>query len=788
MHGLPPLITDLALISLYAGIITILFKWLKQPVILGYIVAGMLASPQFSLVPGIVDKANIDIWADIGVIFLLFGLGLEFSFKKIVNVGKTAVLTGTFTILMMLIAGYNVGLLMGWTMVDSLFLGGMISMSSTTIIIKAFDDLNLRKQKFTNIVFGILVIEDVVGILLLVLLPTLAISQSVNEAEIIGSALKLVLFLVLWFIIGIYIVPTLMDKIERFLNDEILLIVSIALCLGMVFLATSAGFSAALGAFIMGSILTETNVTERIEKVLKPVKDFFGAVFFVSVGMLVDLNMFAEYAVPIMIITLLVMVGMVVFSCIGLLLSGQLLKTAMESAFSLAQVGEFAFIIASVGMKNEVLSDFVYPVIVAVSVITTFTTPMMIKAANPAYNRIDRILPPSWRTFLDSNTSGKTETKTEKNMWKEVFKTYFFRMFLFSVILIGIMSLSFEFLYPLSMSLIGGLGGKITATVVSLLLMSPFLRALLLYKKNMPDLFFKLWLQKKSNRLTLASLVSLRIILVAFFIMFVVQHILTQDLWVTLIMVVVMVTVLLKINWIFEQYMRIETRFLINLNKEQVRQNIKATGKKTEKADEENWLDSSLYVAEFSVEEESSYIGKTLKELTMREKYSVNVFRIIRSVKQETKQNIDVPRGSEIINAGDLLLIVGTEKQIKSFTKASKNDGLKNIFVYDTEETVISLHDFILNQEKYAEKKDSPLLCCAVTIDSGSPLASISIQDSDFRGKIKSLIVGIERKSSLFINPDVDFVFKEGDLVWIVGEQKEVSSEIIRHISMQQAS
>jgi CPA2 family monovalent cation:H+ antiporter-2 len=784
MHGLPPLITDLTLICLYAGIVTVLFKWLKQPVILGYIVAGMLASPQISFLPNIVDKENISIWADIGVIFLLFGLGLEFSFKKIVNVGKTAVLTGTFTILMMLIAGYNVGLLMGWTTIDSLFLGGMISMSSTTIIIKAFDDLNLRKQKFTNIVFGILVIEDVVGILLLVLLPTLAIGQSVNGAEIIGSTLKLILFLVLWFIIGIYVVPTLIDKIGRFLNDELLLIVSVALCLGMVFLATEAGFSSALGAFIMGSILTETDVTERIEEVLKPVKDFFGAVFFVSVGMLVDLDMFVEYAVPILIISIVVFIGKITFSCIGLLLSGQLLKTTVECAFSLAQVGEFAFIIAAVGMKNEVLSDFVYPVIVAVSVLTTFTTPLMINAADKVYNRINRILPDSWRAFLDSNTSGKTETKTEKNMWKEVFKTYFFRMFLFSVILIGIMSVSFEFVYPFLMSLFGEIGGKLASTVITLLLMSPFLRALLLYKKNMPDLFFKLWLQKKSNRVTLAFLVSLRIILVAFFIMFVIHHTLTKDTWVIFALVIIMVGVLLKINWIFEQYMRIETRFLINLNKEQVRQNIKATGKKTEKADEDNWLDSSLYVAEFEVAEDSSYADKTLKELAMREKYSVNIFRIIRS----SKQVIDVPRGTEIINSGDLLLLVGTEKQIKSFTKAAKADGIKGIKIYDTEDTVISLHEFILNQEKYADKNNATLLCCAVTIEPDSALAKTSIQESDFRGKIKSLIVGIERKSSLFINPEVDFVFKEGDLVWIVGEQKELSSEIIRQISMQQAS
>lgn len=784
MHGLPPLIIDLTIISVYAGIITILFKWLKQPVILGYIVAGIIASPDIAFLPSITDKTSINIWADIGVIFLLFSLGLEFSFKKIVNVGKTAVITGTFTILLMLIAGYNTGLLMGWTTVDSLFLGGMISMSSTTIIIKAFEDLNMRKQKFTTIVFGILVIEDVVGILLLVLLPTLALSQGVNEAEIIGSTLKLIFFLVLWFIIGIYAVPTLIDKVSKFLNDEILLIVSIALCLGMVFLATEAGFSAALGAFIMGSILTETDVIERIEGVLKPVKDFFGAVFFVSVGMLVDLDMFATYAVPIIIISVVVLIGKITFSCIGFLLSGQHLKTTIQGAFSLAQVGEFAFIIAAVGMKEGVLSDFVYPVIVAVSVLTTFTTPLMIQSAIPFYNMINRILPATWRAFLDNTASNKKETKAEQNMWIDLFKSYFSRMFLFSVILIGIMSLSFEIFYPWVVSFIDGIYGNIVATLATLLAMSPFLRALLLYKKNIPELFFKLWLQKKSNRVTLILLVSLRIILVAFFTMLVIHHMLTKDAWVVYSLVIVMVGFLLKTNWIFDQYMRIETRFLINLNREQVKQNLKAAGKSLTKVNEEDWLDSSLYVSEFSVSDDSSFCGKSLQELATREKYGINVFRIIR----DNKQIIDVPRGTEVINAKDILLVVGTEKQILSFTRSLKHEGVKSIGINDTEDKIISLHEFILHQEKYSEREDNVLLCCAVTIEPGSPLAKASIKDTNFRGKIKSLIVGIERKSSLFINPEVDFIFKEGDLVWIVGNQKEVSGEIIRQISMQGSS
>ena len=342
MHSIQPLIVDLTLITIYAGLTTLLFKKLKQPTVLGYVLAGIFAGPYFSFVPTVTDKANLTLWADIGVIFLLFGLGLEFSFKKMINVGKSALITSNANILFMLFLGYNTGLLLGWSVMDSFFLGSMISMSSTTIIIKAFEDLNVKKQKYTDLVFGVLVVEDIVGILLLVLLPTVALGNSIDGGALLLSTMKLIFFLVLCFVIGIYLVPSFLKKITPFLNDEMLLLISISLCFGMVLLATSSGFSSALGAFIMGSILAETSVIERIEKNIKPLKDFFGVVFFVSVGMMVDPSMFVKYAWPICVITFIVMIGKIIFSCLGFLFSGETLKTALQGGFSLAQVGEFA--------------------------------------------------------------------------------------------------------------------------------------------------------------------------------------------------------------------------------------------------------------------------------------------------------------------------------------------------------------------------------------------------------------------------------------------------------------
>lgn len=780
MHSLPDLIIDLTLISVYAGLITLLFKWLKQPVVLGYVIAGVIAGPYIDVLPTVSDKTNIMIWADIGVIFLLFGLGLEFSFKKIVNVGKAAMITASGNILFMLIIGYHVGLFLSWTTVDSLFLGGMLSMSSTTIIIKAFEDLNLRKQKFTNLVFGVLVVEDVVGILLLVLLPTLALGQNVNEAELVTSTLKLVFFLILWFSIGIYLVPTFMKKIDKYLNDELLLVVSIALCLLMVSLADVAGFSSALGAFIMGSILAESEQVERIEIVLKPVRDFFGAVFFVSVGMMVDPQMFIEYAYPILIIAIVVVTIKVTCSVTGFLLSGQQLKVAIMGGFSLAQVGEFAFIIAALGMKIGVLSDFVYPIIVAVSVLTTFTTPLMIKSSVPVYNFINRILPQRVQDFLDRTTSAKAETKAEKNMWRDLFRAYFSRTFLFSVLLITILYVAFEFIKPFIHILWPGIEGQVALAIGTLAVMSPFLCALLISRNNTPELYFNLWLEKKSNRIPLILLISLRLILAIFFIMLAVYGSLPVDPWIVFAFAAVMVIVLLRAKWLWGQYMKIETRFLMNLNRDQLEQKAKTLGNNSDIADEQDWLDSSLFVEQFAVGDTSEVIGKTLADLQYREKYAVNVFRILR-----TKGSVSVPRGTAEIKQGDSWLVVGTEKQLKSFANAVKSKSIKTSELGDTEDKIISLRDYVLNQQKYSEKGSDVLLCCAISVSPESNLAGTSILSSDIRGKTKCLVVGVERKSSLFINPEVDFVFKEGDLIWVVGEQSVLSNEIIKQASLQ---
>ncbi len=565
MTELPGLIRDLALISIYAAIVTLVFKKIKQPVVLGYILAGILIGPYCKISPTVVDFENLKVWADIGVIFLLFGLGLEFSFKKIVNVGKSAMIAANANILFMLFLGYQVGLFLGWSTTDSLFLGGMISMSSTTIIIKAFEELNLKRQPFRDIVFGILVVEDLVGILILVLLPTVAVGKTVNGLDVIYSVLQMGFFLVLWFITGIYIIPTFLKKIQDSLNDEMLLITSIALCLGMVMLAVKFGFSSALGAFVMGSILAETDVVEQIEKIFKPVKDFFGAIFFVSVGLAVNPYNFIEYTLPIVIITLVVVLGRISMNSFGVLVSGKPLDVAIKCGFSLAQVGEFAFIIATLGTQLGVIGPQLYPIIVAVSVITTFTTPLMIKMSRPFYNYVNKRLPEKVKLFLEKHTSNQPVTHAEENLWKELFYNYFMKLSLTSIIVIAIININFFVIYPYLNEVLPEKMASLLTTVIALAMMSPFLRNLLTPRDRVKKIYNTLWTRSVKKRLPLILMIAFRMIIAAMYIMVVINHFLTKNIYVTYIIVFILLFLMYRSRLLMDQYHKIEGQFLSNL-------------------------------------------------------------------------------------------------------------------------------------------------------------------------------------------------------------------------------
>ncbi|MBP5455749.1 MAG: cation:proton antiporter [Paludibacteraceae bacterium] len=745
------LISDLALILVSAGLTTILFKWLKQPVVLGYIVAGCLIGTHISLTPTVGSTEDIGNWSEIGVVFLLFALGLEFSFKKLLNMGKTALIASLVIIFSMIVLGTLVGLALGWGTTNSMLLGSMICMSSTTIIIKALDDLGLRSQKFTNVVFGILILEDLMAILLLVLVSTMGANKSFAGGELLTNMdspfwnlLKLLFFLTVWLVFGIFFVPTFFKKTKRFLNEETMLIVSLGMCLAMVMFAIKVNFSAALGAFVMGSILAETVEADYIERIIKPVKNLFGAIFFVSVGMMIDFSVLVEYAFPILIITLTVIFGQVFFATCGILLSGQPLKIAIQSSFSLTQIGEFAFIIAQLGTDLHLIDGFLYPVIVAVSVITIFITPFMIKLATPAYLFIEANMPADWKVFIERRSLANKEAIAE-NVWHSLLMQMLRIVLVYSSLVVAIIILSVNYFIPFVKEHIYGWWGALLASSTTILIISPFLRAMVA-KKNHSKEYRYLWNVSRYNRAPLIILIVLRFLLAMAFICFVLMR--TFDVAIGLLIVVagllvvlMMVSKRLKFHSII-----IERKFFYNLNSREyelskIDPRVVSPFNKGNLAMHLSVYD--LHLTEFEVSPNSSSVGKELKVLNFRKRLGIHVVSIIRG-----EERINIPGGTEQIFPADKLLVLGTDDQLKAF------------------ETELSL------KRAVAENREVGLE--QIEVEKDSVLIGKSIQQSGIRDKAKCLVVGIEHNGVLSMNPDISTIFQSGDMVWIVGESEKI--------------
>lgn len=743
MSQIPTLISDLAVILISAGLVTLLFKKWKQPVVLGYIVAGLLAGPSIKQIPTVTDTESIRIWADIGVIFLLFALGLDFSFKKLMKVGGTAIIGAITIVIGMMTLGYTTGLSLGWGHMNSLFLGGMLSMSSTTIIFKAFDDMGLRNQRFAGVVFGILVVEDLFAVLLMVLLSTLAVSKHVEGMELLNSVVKLGIFLLFCFVIGIYLIPSFLKKAKSFLNDETLLIFSIGLCLGMVIIATKAGFSSALGAFVMGSILAETLAAEHIEHLIKPVKDLFGAIFFVSVGMLIDPVLLWEYKIPILILTLVVMTGQILFAGFGVLLSGQPVKIAIQSGFSLAQIGEFAFIIASLGLTLGVTGHFLYPIVVAVSVITTFFTPYMIRLADPAYRIAERIIPQSWMKFLERYSSG-SNTIRQKSAWNKLLKALVRIVGTYTAVTLVLIFMWLHWVAPLILREVPGIYGEILSLVVILVIISPMLRAIMM-KKNHSEEFLQLWEDNKYNRGPLVSLIVLRIILCIGLVMVPVASLLNAALGIMLAITATVIAIVIFSKRLKKQSILMERRFFTNLAARELEKEKSAPIKQRFA---NHLLERDLHLADFEVKQNSPSMGKTLKELNFRQKCNVNIVTIIRG-----GLRINIPGGEERLYPFDKLVVVGADEDLEHFRRYLE-ERYKQSQLDQKESKEVNMEQFIIVE--------------------GSKLIGRTILESGIRDKAACLVIGIERGATSIKNPSPTTVFQEGDIVWIVGEHEKV--------------
>jgi CPA2 family monovalent cation:H+ antiporter-2 len=736
MTHLPHLITDLGLILAVAGVTTLLFKKIKQPVVLGYIIAGLLVGPHVSLIPTVVDEEAIKTWSEIGVIFLLFSLGLEFSFKKLVKVGGSASITAVVEIILMIAVGYGAGLLMGWSQMDSIFLGAILSMSSTTIIIRAFDELGVRTRKFAGLVFGILIVEDLVAILLLVLLSTLAVSQQFAGGELLMQLLKLAFFLILWFLAGIFFIPTFLKRTQKLMNDETMLIVSLALCLLMVVLAVAVGFSAALGAFIMGSILAETTQAERIEHLIKSVKDLFGAIFFVSVGMMIDPKVLIEYAGPVLIVTLLTIVGKFLATAIGALLSGQSLKHSVQAGMSLAQIGEFSFIIASLGLSLKVTSAFLYPIAVAASAVTTFTTPFLIKQSGPFYTFIERILPTRWTKAI-TRYSSTTQQLSSYSDWRVLLRAYVMNFVIHSVIIVGLILLSQKYLFPFTETFGDGANARVITVIITLLLIAPFIWALAI-RRIEREAYSHLWLNRRLNRGPLIAIELVRIAVATVHVGFLMQLYYSPSVAFVIAVVAMALGTVIFSQKLQSFYDRIEQRFLGNLNERE--------NQKPARPEITPW---DAHLADFEIVPESSLSGKPLTELALREQYGVNIAYIERG-----RISIVTPDRFEKLYPGDRISVIGTDEQLQR---------VKNIL----EASVLPVKD-------EADRENIGLL--NYTIVKNSPLYKKTIRESAIRERAKALIVGIERQGERILNPDSFTTLEEGDIIWIVGDTEKIGA------------
>ncbi|MDD4592444.1 MAG: cation:proton antiporter [Parabacteroides sp.] len=742
MSQIPSLISDLAVILISAGLITLLFKKLKQPVVLGYIVAGILAGPSVKLIPTVSNVESIHIWADIGVIFLLFALGLEFSFKKLVKVGGTATIGAITIVIGMMTLGYITGLALGWGHMNSLFLGGMLSMSSTTIIFKAFDDMGLRNQRFAGVVFGILVVEDLFAVLLMVLLSTVSVSKHVEGMDLLYSVVKLGVFLLFCFVVGIYLIPSFLKAFKRFLNDETLLIVSIGLCLGMVIIATKAGFSSALGAFIMGSILAETIEAEHIDRLIKPVKDLFGAIFFVSVGMLIAPELLWEYKIPILIITVIVIIGQILFASFGVLLSGQPLKIAIHTGFSLAQIGEFAFIIASLGLSLGVTSHYLYPIVVAVSVITTFFTPYMIRLADPVCRYADQKMPQSWNRFLIRYSSG-SNTIRQKSTWNKLIHSLIRIVGTYTAVSLVLIFTWLQFVSPIIIKWLPDFKGSIISLIVILLVISPMLRAIMM-KKNHSEEFQRLWMDSKYNRGPLVSLIILRILLCIGLVMIPVTRLLNIAIGLMLAIATTVIVIVMLSKRLKRHSILMERRFFSNLTAREVEKNRKAPV--TERFTN-HLLERDLHLADFEVQQNSPCVGKTLKELNFRQLFNVNIVTVMRGEKR-----LNIPGGEERIFPFDKLVVVGNDDDLLHFRDYIDMQYKSIPAMQPTNE--VNIEQFLIVRS--------------------SNLIGHTIRESGIRDKAACLVIGIERGDTSIKNPEPSTIFEEGDVVWIVGEHDKV--------------
>ena len=742
MSEVPTLINDLALILIVASTVTLLFKKLKQPLVLGYIMAGFIVSPHMPYTMSVMDTVDIKTWADIGVMFLLFSLGLDFSFKKILKMGITPVITTLTIIFAMMTLGIVVGHAFDWKRMDCIFLGGMLAMSSTTIIYKAFTDMGLRQQKFAQPVMSVLILEDILAIVMMVMLSAIASGNNPDGGEMIGSVMKIGFFLVLWFVVGIFAVPWFLRSTRKLINNETLLIVSLGLCCLMAVVSTKVGFSSAFGAFVMGSILAETIEAAKIEKLVAPVKDLFGAVFFVSVGMLVDPNIIVEYAIPIAVLVLTILLGQSIFGTFGFLIGGQSLKSAMRCGFSMAQIGEFSFIIASLGLSLHVTGEFLYPVVVAVSVITTFLTPYMIRLSVPSYNVLERHLPKTWVRALNNITLSHPSSAPKSN-WHSLIAQMARITIIYSILSVATIALMLTFFLPFIRRMMPGMHWWANGIcgVLTVMFIAPFLRAIVM-KKNHSEEFRALWNDSRSNRMPLLVTILVRLIIASAFVFYICNYLtrFTNALMMTIALAVVGIMILSR--GLKKQSIKMERMFVQNLRSRDIEQQVLGLKKPLY---EGHLLDRDIHISEIEIPENSTWSGLCLADLRLSNRFGIHVSSILRG-----HRRINIPGGDDIVFPGDKLQVIGSDSQLAAAHAALAVD-------IEPDDPDIEKREMRLSQ---------------IIIDKHSPFVGKTLPETGLRSEFNCMVVGREEGKENLSMVGATYKMRLGDILWIVGEDE----------------
>jgi len=744
MESLPALFSDLALILVTAGITTVIFKWLKQPVVLGYIIAGFLIGPNFEWFPVINDHTSVETWSEIGMVFMLFGIGLEFSFKKLKKVGGTVGITALTELVTMCVVGFLLGKVLGWSQMDCIFLGAMLSISSTTIIAKAFDDMKLHREKFSGNVIGELVVEDLEAVLLMVILSTLAVSKTFDGMQLVTSMLKLGFFLLIWFIGGIFIVPTVLRWSRKFMSEETLTVFAVGLCFMMVVLANVAGFSSALGAFIMGSILAETLEAEMIHKVTTPIKNLFGAVFFVSVGMLVDPKILVEYWWQILVITGVLLLFKPMSNVAGRLIAGLGLKQAIQGGFCFCQIGEFSFIIASLGLSYGVIDEFLYPIIVSVSIITTFITPYAIKASLPTYRWLSGHFPEKWLNHLESNDRG-IKVKSGKKVSMASFVGRQVKHIIINVaIVIAVLFICFWIGFGV-MKYVHGIWGIAISAAITLVLVSPFLWAIG-FRHTLVKTTHKLMEHSRFNKTLILSIFILRFIIVWVVATAVMRHFFNAEFWSHLgvgapyfrfinVAMALVYTILLRVmSPAMKFYKRIEDNFQGNLNKRQSTQVFAIP----------EILQENCHLQKMTLSPDSEYSGKLIKETDFRDNYNVSVVSVERG-----KQLFELPKSDFQLYPFDKITFVGHEDHLRLLV--GKVEVFDDTLIQEHEESEVDLFN--------------------VQVRPNSPYVGVALRDSGLAENFDAMIIAIERDGHFILNPSARIAFQADDLVWFVAQK-----------------